>query len=770
MARGTGEKKRKQPVVEDSDHSDVEALPEGGMDMPSEEEGEDGVPGSDDDDDEVDEFPEIDARSDSDDVDTDEEEVEEDEDEDEDEDGSEEDDAESGTEDEEHHIFPQAKTVISKITGQPKKVYPEIEPDYDSDSSTEDAPNRVGNVPMHWYDDLPHVGYSIDGKKVLKPARGDELDKFLQTVDDPSAWTSAFDKNTQMDKPLTAEELDIIRRLQAHENPDASYDPYEPTIEWFTGKGKEEVMPLSAAPEPKRRWVPSKWEKQKVMKIVRAIRQGRILPAKPKTASSQQRFYAIWNEEPSSHAPPLPAPKPRLPTHNESYNPPEEYLPTEEERKEWEATDKEDRERDYLPQKYPSLRLVPAYDQFIQERFSRQLDLYLAPRIQRAKLNIDPNSLIPKLPSPSSLRPYPNYRSLNFRHTKGRVRCLSISPDGGWVVSADEEGIVSLWEVMVGREVKRWNMKEKVGGVEWCPRTDVSFFVVGTDEKLHFLVPPNLPSMVLAATQLLLAPPTLPPAPATPSPVKWSNPPSATTSDNKPILAIDLPQSSGIPKHITWHRKGDYFATVCEFHLTDSIPVSASGEGQGGVWIHQLSRRHSQAPFRKVKGSVQLVLFHPTKPQFFVATQRYVRVYNLAEQKLLKTLIPGIRWISSMDVHPSGDHLIVGGYDRKLCWFDLELSEKPYKIMRYYHSRAIRSLHFHPTYPLFASSSDDGSIQVFHARIYNDLMTDPLIVPLKILRGHEVKEGLGVLQVKWVPKQPWLVSAGADSSVAVWCN
>ena len=36
-----------------------------------------------------------------------------------------------------------------------------------------------------------------------------------------------------------------------------------------------------------------------------------------------------------------------------------------------------------------------------------------------------------------------------------------------------------------------------------------------------------------------------------------------------------------------------------------------------------------------------------------------------------------------MDVHPSGDHLIVGGYDRKLCWFDLELSDKPYKVLRY---------------------------------------------------------------------------------------
>lgn len=34
---------------------------------------------------------------------------------------------------------PKARTVISKITGRPKRVYPEIEPDYDSDSSTEEV-------------------------------------------------------------------------------------------------------------------------------------------------------------------------------------------------------------------------------------------------------------------------------------------------------------------------------------------------------------------------------------------------------------------------------------------------------------------------------------------------------------------------------------------------------------------------------------------------------------------------------------------------------
>jgi ribosome biogenesis protein ERB1 len=36
-------------------------------------------------------------------------------------------------------VYPGPRSVISNITGYPKRVYPEIEPDYDSDSSTEDV-------------------------------------------------------------------------------------------------------------------------------------------------------------------------------------------------------------------------------------------------------------------------------------------------------------------------------------------------------------------------------------------------------------------------------------------------------------------------------------------------------------------------------------------------------------------------------------------------------------------------------------------------------
>jgi len=64
-----------------------------------------------------------------------------------------------------------------------------------------------------------------------------------------------------------------------------------------------------------------------------------------------------------------------------------------------------------------------------------------------------------------------------------------------------------------------------------------------------------------------------------------------------------------------------------------------------------------------------------------------------------------------------------------------------------------------------ASSSDDGSVHVFHSMVYSDLMRNPLIVPVKILKGHSVTKKLGVLSFVFHPTQPWLFSAGADGKI-----
>lgn len=52
------------------------------------------------------------------------------------------------------------------------------------------------------------------------------------------------------------------------------------------------------------------------------------------------------------------------------------------------------------------------------------------------------------------------------------------------------------------------------------------------------------------------------------------------------------------------------------------------------------------------------------------------------QQALIKTLRPGAKWISSIDVHPGGDNVIIGSYDKRVCWFDMDLGERPYKSLR----------------------------------------------------------------------------------------
>jgi ribosome biogenesis protein ERB1 len=79
--------------------------------------------------------------------------------------------------------------------------------------------------------------------------------------------------------------------------------------------------------------------------------------------------------------------------------------------------------------------------------------------------------------------------------------------------------------------------------------------------------------------------------------------------------------------------------------------------------------------------------------------------------------------------------MILGTYDKKIVWFDLDMGQMPYKNLKY-HDKAIRNVHYSKNYPLFASASDDGSVNIFYGKVYDDLLKDALIIPVKILKGH----------------------------------
>jgi ribosome biogenesis protein ERB1 len=218
------------------------------------------------------------------------------------------------------------------------------------------------------------------------------------------------------------------------------------------------------------------------------------------------------------------------------------------------------------------------------------------------------------------------------------------------------------------------------------------------------------------------------------------------------LLALRAPATG-----LAWHRGGDYLASV------------SPAAGASAVLIHQSSRGATQPLFKRNRGRVAAAAFHPAKPLLFVATQRHVYVYNLAKQALAKTLQAGSGPLSSLAVHPKGDNVLVGGGDKRISWFDLDLGSRPYKAFAS-HGAGVTAVAFHDRYPLFASAADDGTAHVFHGRVYDDLNSNALIVPLKVLRGHDVVAHEGVSAIAWHPAQPWLVTAGADGTARLWVN
>lgn len=60
---------------------------------------------------------------------------------------------------------------------------------------------------------------------------------------------------------MSKEELNMVMRIRKGHFPHLEVNPYEPYDDYFTRD--VEIMPINAAPEPKRRFIPSKWEEKK---------------------------------------------------------------------------------------------------------------------------------------------------------------------------------------------------------------------------------------------------------------------------------------------------------------------------------------------------------------------------------------------------------------------------------------------------------------------------------------------------------------------------
>ncbi|GIQ86709.1 hypothetical protein KIPB_008611, partial [Kipferlia bialata] len=245
---------------------------------------------------------------------------------------------------------------------------------------------------------------------------------------------------------------------------------------------------------------------------------------------------------------------------------------------------------------------------------------------------------------------------------------------------------------------------------------------------------------------------------------------------NQIVLRIHHPKAVN---SVAWHRQGDYLVATCPQAVKTSVVV------------HQMTKRRSQIPFTKYPGGqVVDAQFVPRKAELMIATQKGVRIFDLKTQNLVKRLLPGLREISSVAMHPTrSNHIAVTGNSAHVSLHDTyDHDGMPHKKLRY-HKGVVSSTAFHPKYPLMATGSRDGTTQVLHFRSYgyddeddddeHDITSRPTIVPVAVLRPTIVPvavlrvpkkagDGHGVMDIAFHPVRPWIATVHRDATVRLW--
>lgn len=611
------------------------------------------------------------------------------------------------------------------------------------------------------------------------------IDGFLEQVNNPEYWSTFTDPKTGQKIALTREEISVIQKLMQKKFAADAYDPYAPSVDFFTHKvHPEPIVSRKRSIKSRLHNGMSAWEARAVAKFVRAIRRG-VLNAEdilskgrrrthhPKSSSSARKamppVFDLWGEEAAEwlgeadrHAPlpPIHAPRMPLPGHALSYT------------------------SNAGEGSVKALRLLQGNsEQMLQERFSRCLDLYMCPRGIRHKMVVeDATELLPTLPDPSALKPFPSTMSMDFAREDAigtPVTSLSVDASSGqWLASA-QGSRVFLWEIASGQCLHQWTFQEedRQGALHVAFNPILPMLAVSQGRQVHLIVPAGLPKADLAESVLRKSSASL-----SKSVCSWSK-----ASVNAGHLTRTIQGHSGDITTLAWHHRGDYLAVGC-------------ASQQHAVMIHQVSQAASQALSRKSRvkdghPSIVSLAFHPTQPQLSVATRSGVRQYALKAPKItllrrlrLRTPKPSICCVAQ---HPHGDWMVVGEAGGAMHCFDMTASVSegnkidPWRTMQLSSTFGINSTVFHPNFPLLAVAFrstinnkltvNAGDALVLHASHDDDRLDgEALIVPLKMLHSDDSTDpspppSFPVNSVcTWHPTQPWLFVGRADGRVALY--
>jgi len=109
----------------------------------------------------------------------------------------------------------------------------------------------------------------------------------------------------------------------------------------------------------------------------------------------------------------------------------------------------------------------------------------------RKKMNVsDPNALIPELPSPSDLKPFPTGLSIEYSFHKSCVRSISVSQCGRYLASGDEQHNLVIWDIKSARILRKYKLDNPViDCIEWSPSKENCLLAATNEDNVYVIQP-----------------------------------------------------------------------------------------------------------------------------------------------------------------------------------------------------------------------------------------------------------------------------------------
>lgn len=189
----------------------------------------------------------------------------------------------------------------------------------------------------------------------------------------------------------------------------------------------------------------------------------------------------------------------------------------------------------------------------------------MCPRVKKSRLNIDPESLLPKLPDLSDLRPYPN--AIGLRTISGSnspITCMDINSTGHWILTGYYDGTITLSDTIIGRIYGKWNLSNneaRINCISWNPASSLSSMAsVACGSELlvlNLFIGTNIQESNISLLFLTLEKSN-----------SWNCKVFESMLEKGPRITLKAmlfsPQlvSNHDISRIAWHKKGDYLASV----------------------------------------------------------------------------------------------------------------------------------------------------------------------------------------------------------------